>query len=140
MPSGPLNSLWMFAPTVIMVGAVWLWRLQISRERKRRPFEGKLLRPPGEFLRRRLEEIDEQLTTQSFFVILLSSFLPATISSWPNHDSLFVQAAAVILPTRTPPTIWIWIRSECLPGSWQGHLAPHLARGGTSATLPAWLT
>ncbi len=62
----------MFAPTVIMVGAVWLWRLQISRERKRRPFEGKLLC-------HRIEVLDEQQMPQPHRAIAPSLPLAATL-------------------------------------------------------------
>jgi hypothetical protein len=98
MHAGPFNSLWTFAPTAIIAGAVWFWTFQILRERKRRPFEGKLLRPPGEFLRCRIAELDEQLMVRLSAMVLLANLLPTAISGWPTGNaSLLVQVPAAML-------------------------------------------
>jgi hypothetical protein len=76
-----MNTLWMFAPTAIMVGAVWLWRLQVSREFKRRSFEGKLLGP-------RIEVPDEQLMSQPHFANMASS-----LTTTANLDTILNAAA-----------------------------------------------
>jgi hypothetical protein len=56
-------SIWVFILfTVAYIGMVaWLWIWRVNRRRERPPVSEKLLRGPGEGLRRRLEKLDDHL-------------------------------------------------------------------------------
>src|SRR5215475_9427804 len=58
-----VTSLWIFILFIFAylgtVATLWIWR--INRRRERPPVSEKLLRGPGEGLRRRLEKLDDQL-------------------------------------------------------------------------------
>src|SRR5258707_14297247 len=62
-----------FIPMLTLFGVVWVLRGIRSLAQERPPVSEKLLRPPGESLRRELEKIDDQVND----ILILTVFGPA---------------------------------------------------------------
>jgi hypothetical protein len=63
----------LFIPMLTLLGVVWILRTIRSLGQERSPVSEKLLRPPGESLRRELEKIDDQVND----ILILTFFGPA---------------------------------------------------------------
>src|ERR1700757_32622 len=77
-----------FIPMLTLLGVVWILRGIRSLAQERPPVSEKLLRSPGESLRRELEKIDEQIND----IVILTTFGPA----------LFVAIFIVVSGTAKP--------------------------------------
>jgi Nuclease-related domain len=67
----------LFIPTLSLVGVVWILRGMRSLAQERPPVSDKLLRSPGESLRRELERIDDQIND----ILVLTVFGPVLFTA-----------------------------------------------------------
>jgi len=65
-----LTVVLVFTPTIFFIAIVVGWMLWRLRRKARRPVNDKLLRAPGESLRKNMEKFDEHFTNWFFFVLL----------------------------------------------------------------------
>jgi hypothetical protein len=96
----------LFMPAVTLMAVVWIWRGIRSIRQGHPPIADKLLRSPGESLRRELEKMDEEVNdifiwtffgpalATTVFVITNSGAKPAVGATWPWL--MFVGVLAVI--------------------------------------------
>lgn len=78
-----------FIPMLTLLGIVWILRGIRSLAQERPPVSERLLRPPGESLRRELEKIDEQVND----IVILTTFGPALFVAF------FVIASGSVKPS-----------------------------------------
>ncbi len=71
-----LLGVW-FAALGLLLGVVWIRKWRIDRQRLRMPVTEKLLRGPGESLQKKLEELEDQLSTE----LAMAFVLPAMCAS-----------------------------------------------------------
>jgi hypothetical protein len=68
-----------FAPSAGLLAVIFTWRCRVDRRKERLPFgENKLLRPPGESLRKRIEQLDGKLN-EAMLLALVTPFAFAVV-------------------------------------------------------------
>jgi hypothetical protein len=80
----------LFIPALTLMGVVWLWRGIRSTQQGHPPIADKLLRSPGESLRREIEKMDEQVNdifVWTFFgpALVMTIFFVPTPGVKPGH-------------------------------------------------------
>jgi len=80
-------------PVCALLGAALLHRANRERKKIRRPVSEKLLRPPGETLRRKLEELDERLFLFSS-MLLTSTSVAGVMANQELAHSRSIEAVA----------------------------------------------
>lgn len=100
-----------------LVGVVWILRAIRSLRQERSPVSEKLLRPPGESLRRELEKIDDQVND----VLILTFFGPALfaavfviVSGGLEPSALSVAPAIVLIVAAAIGLVFLVWRFTCL--------------------------
>src|SRR5687767_16015767 len=83
-----------------LLGALYLWRWKIDGRKERVPVSVPLLRPPGESLRSKIAELDEELGDRLLLAILwpfglaLVSRIGAPVAGW-GVDLAYVMFGSV---------------------------------------------
>ncbi len=104
------------APMFVLTGILSAWRWVRSRRKERDPVSDKLLRPPGESVRRHLEKLDEQIndallwfffTPQMFAAFLLIPNPAITAPSPASAAVILSIAIAIALAILMWRLIWL---------------------------------
>lgn len=82
----------MAVPVILFVGVLRIWVWWTARG-KRKPTTEKMLRPPGESLRKNLEQTYEEFFGRILEFILPSALLPLFYDIWPFCNSFRMKAA-----------------------------------------------
>ena len=113
-----LSGLWvgvlLVAPLFVALGTAVIW-LHFERKRSRVPIEFKLLRGPGETLRRKIAEMDESFPQNVLIASVLAFVLPVGGLRlgrfvFPNHPAVERLIAAALLVVCTVCLCWLVIR------------------------------
>lgn len=88
-------------PFVALFPWIWWWKRGINRRQERVPATLTLLRPPGELLRLKVQELDDKLSEQLAMAILIPMAIAmirgaSQLKLWPGDIVLVVLSAAVI--------------------------------------------
>ena len=91
-----------FIPMLVLMGSVWILGRIRSMRQERSPISDKLLRSPGESLRRELKKLDEQVND----IVICTFFGPALITAFfvtlnPGLKLLGGSALAIFISTLT---------------------------------------
>lgn len=85
-----------FVPFFGLVVVIFVWRWRIDRRNERLPFGDKLLRPPGESLRKRVEELDDKLNDAIFFALATPLVFAVVLLTLAKRPSAFYLILLVI--------------------------------------------
>lgn len=103
-----------FIPLSVALVVAFIW-LHFERKRSRVPIEFKLLRGPGETLRRRIAEMDEDFPLTLLFGSALALILPFCglqigILVFPDNPLVGLSVAAAVFLLSTAGLCWLMIR------------------------------
>jgi hypothetical protein len=108
-----------FLALALMVGIAWFWKWSRARRQLRSPVKEKMLRPPGESLRRKLEELNESILDTLFIAVVgsmaLGFMIQVQIMSAPTAtiDKMaigMVEAVGIIFLGVMGRRFWVLIK------------------------------
>lgn len=94
-------------PALGLMAVIFAWRWRLDRSGERLPFGEKLLRPAGESLRRRIEELDERLDGMIVLTMISPFIVAVTLLSGPK---LSKAAYGVVVATWAGAFAWQGVR------------------------------
>src|SRR4051812_8764323 len=86
-----MNTFWIMlgclGPLFLLAGVARVWRWRLDRRKERVPVSEQLLRPAGESLRKKVEELQDELSEKLAFLLAVPLACAVTGLAVQNRDS-----------------------------------------------------